>query len=159
LAQQGVQNYHVADTTAGPFSGINVDSDGSFWIANQFADGEPLSGGGDWGSAIANFSVGPTPPMTRDDTASTFANVPAQIDILSNDSDPDDFIDPTTVAITHGPANGSVSLTGAFPGYVVYAPNSGFTGTDTFRYTVKDASGLTSNEATVTVTVRSDLPP
>jgi hypothetical protein len=98
-------------------------------------------------------------PTALNDTASTFANVPVQIDILSNDSDPDDFIDPTTIALTHAPANGSVNLTGAFPGYVEYTPNSGFTGTDTFRYTVKDQSGLVSNEATVTVTVRSDLPP
>src|SRR6516162_4933908 len=91
------------------------------------------------------------PPTALDDTASTFANVPVQIDILSNDSDPDDFIDPTTIALTHAPANGSVNLTGAFPGYFQYTPNGGFTGTDTFRYTVKDQSGLTSNEATVTV--------
>jgi uncharacterized repeat protein (TIGR01451 family) len=99
------------------------------------------------------------PPTARDNTAATFANVPVQIDILSNDSDPDDFIDPTTVSITHAPANGSVNLTGAFTGYVSYTPDFGFTGTDSFRYTVKDSGGAVSNEATVTVTIRPDLPP
>ena len=34
-----------------------------------------------------------------------------------------------------------------------YTPNANFNGTDSFTYTVKDSSGLTSNDATVTVTV------
>jgi hypothetical protein len=99
------------------------------------------------------------PPTANPDSASTFANVPVQIDVLTNDTDPDDFTDPTSIAITQAPANGSFTLPGPFPGYVTYTPNQGFTGTDTFKYTVKDQGGLTSNEATVTVTVRPDLPP
>ncbi len=38
-------------------------------------------------------------------------------------------------------------------GTVVYTPNSGQTGADTFTYTVQNASGETSNEATVTVNI------
>jgi hypothetical protein len=43
-------------------------------------------------------------------------------------------------------------------GTVTYTPGSGFLGTDTFQYTVRDEDGALSNQATVTVLV-SDAPP
>lgn len=44
---------------AGDLSGINVDPiDGSFWAANEFANKESVA---NWGTAIANFSLGPPP--------------------------------------------------------------------------------------------------
>src|SRR6185312_2264485 len=48
----------------------------------------------------------------------------------------------------HGTLTGT-STAGAF----TYTPNANFAGTDTFTYTVTDAGGLTSNIATVTITV------
>ena len=46
------------------FSGISVDSDGTFWIANEFANTELLA---NWGTTIGHFTlVEPTP--TRDST-------------------------------------------------------------------------------------------
>ena len=41
-------------------------------------------------------------------------------------------------------------------GTVTYTPTTGFTGTDTFTYTVKDNDGATSNGATVMVKVRPE---
>ena len=38
-------------------------------------------------------------------------------------------------------------------GTVTFTPKKGFSGTDTFKYTVNDTAGLTSNVATVTVNV------
>jgi autotransporter-associated beta strand protein len=44
---------------AGDLSGINVDPvDGSFWAANEFANTDAVA---NWGTAIANFTVGPPP--------------------------------------------------------------------------------------------------
>ena len=71
----------------------------------------------------------------------------AVIDILVNDSDPDG--DSLTVIETTEPQNGTVVNNGT---NVVYTPNTGFFGTDTFTYTIGDGSGLTDT-ATVTVTV------
>jgi hypothetical protein len=52
-AGTGQANY--TGTRAGDLGGINVDpSDGSFWAANEFANQEALN----WGTAIANFTVG-----------------------------------------------------------------------------------------------------
>jgi hypothetical protein len=39
---------------AGDFSGISVDTDGTFWIANEFANTEPLA---NWGTTIGHFTV------------------------------------------------------------------------------------------------------
>jgi uncharacterized repeat protein (TIGR01451 family) len=62
--QAGAQNYHDFGPTlggpqrAGDFSGISVDTDGSFWIVNEFADSEPVGKfSADWGTAIGNFTV------------------------------------------------------------------------------------------------------
>src|SRR5262249_42174549 len=41
------------DTRVGDLSGINVDADGTFWIANEFARLTT------WGTEIAHFAIGP----------------------------------------------------------------------------------------------------
>jgi hypothetical protein len=75
------------------------------------------------------------------------------IDVVANDTDVNGDLDPTTVAVTGTPANGTVVNNG--DGTVTYTPNAGFFSppADTFTYTVDDLAGNTSNEATVTVTV------
>jgi hypothetical protein len=56
LVQAGARNEHDNSPTgrAGDFSGISVDTDGSFWIANEFANTEL---GANWGTTIANFTL------------------------------------------------------------------------------------------------------
>jgi hypothetical protein len=106
-----------------------------------------------------NFVAGPqgssTPPVNQapvaqDDFASTDENTAVVIGVLINDTD-DGTIDASSVLIVTNPGNGSAvsDATGA----VTYTPNFGFIGTDTFTYTVDDTLGLTSNGATVSVTV------
>jgi hypothetical protein len=90
-------------------------------------------------------------PVARDDSASTPRNTPVVIDVVSNDVDTDG-IDPTSVIITTGTARGTV--VNNLDGTVTYTPpNPGFSGVETFQYTVKDNNGATSNTATVTITV------
>jgi len=55
------------------------------------------------------------------------------------------------VQIVSKPTHGDVSITSS--GSVVYTPASGFAGSDSFTYTVKDVQGALSNVATVSVTV------
>ncbi|ODU01413.1 MAG: hypothetical protein ABS79_01700 [Planctomycetes bacterium SCN 63-9] len=91
-------------------------------------------------------------PVARDDATTTPLNTPIAIDILSNDTDTDGSINATTVVITSGPAHGAVAVDPT-TGMVTYTPNSSFSGTDTFRYTVRDDDGAVSAEATVSVNI------
>ncbi|NWF53076.1 MAG: cadherin-like domain-containing protein, partial [Nitrospirae bacterium] len=91
------------------------------------------------------------PPEANDDTATTDEDTSVDIDVISNDTDPDGAIAPATVSITDNPAHGTAVAN--TDGTVTYTPNAGFSGIDTFTYTVKDNEGATSNEATVRVTV------
>lgn len=99
------------------------------------------------------------PPTTQADAAITAVAVPITIDVLANDLDKDDTtnvssINPATLAVSANPTNGSVAVVN---GKVLYTPNAGFLGNDSFQYTVKDTQGATSTPATVTVKV-SDRP-
>ncbi len=103
-------------------------------------------------TVTVTVSAGNLPPVAVDDNAGTSTGAAIPIDVLTNDTDADGSIDPTTVAIAANPANGAVGVN-PFSGVVTYTPNTGFSGTDIFTYTVKDNAGASSNIATVTVTV------
>jgi len=98
---------------------------------------------------------GPIDPVANDDSATTTVGTPVTINLIANDMDIDGTIDPATVVVTSGPSNGSVEIIG--DGTIIYTPEAGFIGTDTLMYTVQDNDGATSNEATVTITVREEL--
>ncbi|WGW02775.1 Ig-like domain-containing protein [Tropicibacter oceani] len=104
---------------------------------------------GDQGTVTVTVSDDPnTDPDAVDDASTTTVGTPVLIDVLGNDTDPDG--DPLTTNGTTDPANGSVALNP--DGTVTYTPDTGFTGTDTFDYTISDGNGGTDT-ATVTVTV------
>ncbi|MBL9123977.1 MAG: tandem-95 repeat protein, partial [Planctomycetaceae bacterium] len=109
-------------------------------------------------SNVATVSITVTPvndaPTANNDNAVTNQDVPVIINILANDTDPDSPIDPSSVVIVTPPANGTTSIN-PVTGAVTYTPNPGFTGTNTFTYTVKDTAGATSNIATVTIRVNN----
>jgi len=92
------------------------------------------------------------PPEANDDTTTTDENNPVNIDVTANDSDIDGTINNTTVTITKDAGNGSLGVHST-TGVVSYTPDPGFCGSDSFKYTVDDNDGMTSNDATVTVTV------
>ncbi len=91
-------------------------------------------------------------PIALDDFAQTFSDTATLIDVLNNDSDPDGFIDPTSVDVQSGPSNG-IALVDPVTGEITYTPNEDFVGTDTFTYLVQDTEGGASNIATVSVDV------
>ena len=88
------------------------------------------------------------PPIAVDDTAETSKGIPITIDVIANDSDPDnDALSITSV--TQG-AKGSVTINGN--GAVTYTPTKSFKG-DSFTYSVSD--GAITVSATVTIAVAS----
>ena len=86
------------------------------------------------------------PPVAVDDFASTTEGTSITIPVQDNDSDPegDPFI---VVGVTQG-AHGTVTQSSR-DGTPIYTPAAGFTGTDTFTYSLNGGS-----TATVTVAVR-----
>jgi hypothetical protein len=92
------------------------------------------------------------PPQAYDDEATTNENVPATIDVLVNDTDPDG--DPLIIESVAQPANGVVVQNGNI---LIYTPNSGFYGIDTFSYAASDTLGG-QDTAEVVVTVLAVVP-
>ena len=90
-------------------------------------------------------------PDANDDDSGTFVDGPVDIDVLANDETNAGTIDPSTVTVTTPPANGTAEPQP--DGTIRYTPNPGFTGEDSFDYTVADTSGRISNGSTVRVNV------
>jgi hypothetical protein len=76
-------------------------------------------------------------PAAVDDQVSTREDTPVIIDVLSNDSDPDGNLDPTSVSIVTGAAHGTTSVD-PLTGKVTYSPSLHFYGQDGFAYKVCD---------------------
>lgn len=96
------------------------------------------------------------PPVANPDSAVTRTGEPVRIDVLGNDSDPDD--DPLAVVAVGQPGNGSAALGG--DGRITYTSLPGFTGTDTFSYTVEDGRGGSAvGQVTVLVNPAGNRPP
>jgi len=104
------------------------------------------------GSVVAGDAGGggsiTQPPIAGDDVASTSAATAVTINVAANDSDPDGMI--ASYALGTGAANGAAVLNA--DNTFTYTPNAGFTGIDSFSYTVTDNAGATDT-ATVQVTV------
>lgn len=92
------------------------------------------------------------PPVALDDSTNTNENVPITIDVLANDSDPDGNLVLSSVEVANIPDNG-ITEVDTISGNIIYTPNSGYAGIDTFGYTVNDDSGAISNIANVTISV------
>jgi Ca2+-binding RTX toxin-like protein len=88
-------------------------------------------------------------PTAMDDVASVLEDQMVQIAVLGNDADADG--DPLTVISAGSGTNGTTIVNA--DGTVTYKPDVGFSGMDSFSYTVSDGNGG-SDTATVAVTVQ-----
>lgn len=114
-------------------------------------------------SATTSASVTVANPSNRPPLAVNDAyTVPARtkpsytarvLNVLSNDSDPDNNLKASSVTIVRAPAKGGTVSVSA-NGTIGYTPKQNFRGVESFDYTVKDTQGAVSNIATVTITVQ-----
>ena len=89
------------------------------------------------------------PPVANNDAYTIAFNSGASLlDVLANDSDPDG--DTLTISAVTSPAHGAATITA---GRVSYTPTTGYSGADTFTYTVSDGKGGTAS-ANVAITVQ-----
>jgi probable HAF family extracellular repeat protein len=94
---------------------------------------------------IATPTSGP-PPVAVDETATTNVGTAVTIDLAAGATG-----SPTSAAIVSGPAHGTIHLISP-PTVFSYTPAAGFSGTDSFQFTLANAYG-TSNTAKATITV------
>jgi hypothetical protein len=89
-------------------------------------------------------------PTANPDSATTPPDQPVMINVVANDNDGGS--PPLTVTGVTKPFHGTATNNGN--GTVTYTPDSGFAGTDSFMYAIKNQCGKTAT-GTVTVTVTS----
>jgi len=120
---------------------------------------------GNTGTDTATVSVTVNPmtnvhPVANDDTASTNEGTPLIITVLDNDSDANG--DPLQLTIFTAPSNGTATVSDndtvadLTDDYVVYTPNTSFTGSDVFIYQIDDGStGI--DTAAVSISVKPNI--
>jgi gliding motility-associated-like protein len=105
-------------------------------------------------------------PVAVNDVGSGNEDTTIGVNVVTNDTDSDGTIDASTVDLdigtpgiqtSYSTANGNYTVSG---GTVNYTPVANYKGIATLQYTVNDNGGLTSNAATITITVISvnDIP-
>lgn len=111
-------------------------------------------GNGGTATATVTVTVENIPPQAQDDSVTVTGTEAVSINVLANDSDPDNGT-LTVTAITQ-PTNGTASINDN--GSISYQANSGYQGADSFTYTISDGDGGQST-ATVFVTVSDTITP
>jgi hypothetical protein len=147
---------------------IGVNATGNFTTAILDWQAAPPSAGGPGSGVVTDTpilnqalicsanSAFNSPPVAQNDTATTTAGTPVTISALSNDSDinASDILAITGVST---PGNGTATLVGTTE--ISYTPATGFSGTDTFTYTVSDGTASATGTVTVTVSGTSNTAP
>ncbi|MEL7081549.1 MAG: Ig-like domain-containing protein [Pseudomonadota bacterium] len=109
-------------------------------------------GGGVSFPAEVSFSVGQGALNEPDAIDDSFITIEGAIDVpmavLLNDTDPTN--DPLSVATFTAPTNGTLRIE---DGTLLYTPNAGFSGTDSFTYTATDGLWISSEPATVDISI------
>ena len=139
---------------------INPDNTLRFTPAPNFTGAAMINytiadGNGGTASAIATVTITSVndAPVATNDSATTPAERPITIDILANDSDPENNpLTVTTATLVDG--RGTVVINP--DGTIEFTPAPGFTGSASVVYTISDGQGGT---ATATVTIRVDALP
>ncbi|HHJ36601.1 MAG TPA: tandem-95 repeat protein, partial [Gammaproteobacteria bacterium] len=111
-------------------------------------------------TAVVNITIIPVndAPVAGADTASLNEGQSVNIDLAANDTDVDDALDLGSIAISSAPSNGLLVINAN--GTVDYTHDGSKTVSDSFSYTIRDASGAVSNTAIVTlnITLQNDVP-
>lgn len=105
------------------------------------------------GGTVTVVSAPNKAPVAGNDSAWTMAGFPTLVNVLANDVDPDAGPSPLKITGVTTPAHGAAVLSGSG---IQYTPVAGFSGTDTFNYTISD--GSLSASAMVTLTVAAQDP-
>ena len=104
------------------------------------------NGGNDTATVNVNVASVNNSPTAQNDSSNTEQDTEVTINVLENDSDPDG--DNLTVSSVNPGSNGTTAIV---DNKIIYTPEAGFSGKDSFTYKVTD--GTETDTATVNVTV------
>lgn len=90
------------------------------------------------------------PPTANIDYATGNGGEPLEIDVLANDSDPNNDIDPSSLSVTVDPKNGNIIIDN---NKITYLPNGTFQGNDTLVYEICDNTLLVPQCVTAQVII------
>jgi large repetitive protein len=100
-------------------------------------------------------TTGSCSPTASGFSATLPGGTDSNIDVLAHVTDPDTSAANLTVSGTGSPAHGHVTVN--TNNHVIYTPDAGYAGADSFTYTARDADGNAST-ATVTLAVLNQAP-
>ena len=120
----------------------------TFWIrAMNVAGAGPASAAV---TAVPTSTAVNAPPEAANDDATTPQNTPVDVDLVANDIDLDTE-DTLSITAVSAPSNGTAAIASGSATTVTYTPNSGFSGADSFEYTVSDGTATATGTVAVTV--------
>jgi Bacterial Ig domain/Secretion system C-terminal sorting domain len=91
-------------------------------------------------SMNANYNICSTcAPVAMNDSTNGAGGDPIVVDVLANDYDPNNNINPASLTIVGQPHNGSAYISN---NTIIYLPNGTYQGEDTITYQICDLSGL-----------------
>jgi hypothetical protein len=149
----GVVRGELVDLGGGSFTYVpGSGTSGIETFTYVVSDGQ---GGTDAGAVTIDVAPLADPPEAADDAYVIVEGatlVEAAPGLVANDADQDG--DPLTATLVAGPTSGALAL--APDGGFTYAPDIGFSGTDTFTYRVEDGTGA-ADTASVVITVSASV--
>ena len=165
-------DYPAGSTAHLPEGDLTINADGSYTFvpAPDYNGTLPETitytvSDGNGGSDSANVTITVTPvndlPSASDDAATTPINTPVTVPVLDNDDFGGDGPSTGTISVVTAPQHGTATVDdGGTPNdptddTIVYTPDPGYTGTDSFDYQICDSNGDCVT-ATVTITVVPD---
>ncbi|WP_433827507.1 Ig-like domain-containing protein [Actinoplanes sp. CA-015351] len=152
LRVSGAANPSNGSTVLQPDGTIRYTPDARFSGADQF-DYTIDDGHGGTDTGRVSVTVANALPVARPDAVTVRAGIAYVIDVLANDDD-DPNGDPLTVTVTSPATHGTAAVG---PGRkITYTPGAGYSGADSFGYTLSD--GIGSSGATVTIGVVNSPP-
>jgi probable HAF family extracellular repeat protein len=92
-------------------------------------------------------------PIANDINVDTEFNSALNINILANDTGNDGSTNTASIEIVQNSSHGQSAIISN--GIVVYTPDAGYSGMDSFTYIVKDKNGVLSNVASVNISVNA----
>ena len=155
-------NAFALDTATGQLSTkapLDRESQDAYVVVLQVSDGKALDdSASDDIDATVTVTVTVTDvdegPVAFDDAADTPEDVAVLIDVLDNDSDPEN--DPMTVTLVRAPGRGRAVVNS--DNTVTYTPARDFHGQDSFTYRAAASGGSAEARVAVTVEARNDSP-
>ena len=145
-----------------PFSGdIEFTANTGFVGTDQFQYTFADSAGTVSNAAVVDIEIYPAmAPTAQDIGVMSSDSSPIAVDVTENDytAYSEVYLDLSTVQIVTAATNGTL-VVDSTTGVVTYTPNPGFSGSDSFTYTVEDDNGTVSNIATVDIELSIDFVP